>query len=362
MKAVVKTLEPRKGQRIIAISDIHGNLVVFQKLLQKVGFQKEDILILDGDMLEKGPRNLDTLYYIMELCKTHEVYPILGNCDTVMLSLTKPEENERLRAYLLSRRSTIHEMYERLGRTIDETTDMVELKKHICEHYFRELQWIRDLPHIVVAGNYYFAHAALKSENFNENSMQDVICDDGFLSQEHCFSHTVVVGHMPVVLYDAQVSRCNPIYDKEKNIISIDGGNVIKMDGQLNALIIDDVNSDEVSFQSMDLLPTAIAKNSVHPPENQHSINVRWSDGEVEVLKRESEFSYCRHCSTGYELWILNEFITENQGITWADEGTDYVLPVEAGDVLSIVKKTGHGYLVKKDGVVGWYNGTLQLQ
>ena len=43
------------GRRILAVSDIHGNLPFFQGLLQKIRFASEDILILDGDMLEKGP-------------------------------------------------------------------------------------------------------------------------------------------------------------------------------------------------------------------------------------------------------------------------------------------------------------------
>lgn len=360
MKAVVKLLTPKEGQRVIAISDIHGNLTLFQKLLEKIGFCKDDLLILLGDMLEKGPRNLDTLHYIMELEQTHQVYPLLGNCDTVLLSLTKPQENERLRNYLMRKRSTIHEMYEQVGKQVDETTDMLELKEVLCRYYFRELEWLRDLPHIIVAGNYYFAHAALKSENMSENSMQDVINEEAFLKKEHSFSHTVVVGHMPVMLYDDKIYRCNPIFDRRKNIISIDGGNIIKVDGQLNALIINDVNSDQVSYESMDLLPKAIALTSREPRKDQDSINVCWSDGAVKVLEKGKEFSYCRHCSSGHELWILNDFLSEEYGQTWADEGTDYILTVRQGEMMSVVKETSRGYLVKKDGIVGWYDGALQ--
>lgn len=361
MKAVVKTIEPAKGQRVIVISDIHGNLEVFQKLLNKVGFCKDDILILGGDLIEKGPRNLDTMHYMMELSNTYEVYPILGNCETALLSLSKPEENERLRAYLNRRKSTIHEMYHRLGYEIDETTDMAVLKQRLCEHYEEELLWIQKFPHILVAGNYYFAHAALKSENLSENTMQEVIREDAFLEKDHSFSHTVVVGHMPVVLYDEHVYRCNPIFDREKNIISIDGGNVLSVDGQLNALIIEDVWSDQVTYESMDLLPRAIVKETRRPEESQRSINVRWNVGAVEILKQDQEFAYCRHCSTGYELWILKEFLSQVKGTTWAEEGTDYILPVEAGDEVAVVRETSRGYLVKKDGVVGWYDGTLSL-
>lgn len=359
MKAVVKTIEPKKGQRVIVISDIHGNLDVFQKLLKKVGFCKQDLLILGGDLIEKGPRNLDTLQYIIELTKTHEVYTILGNCDSALLSLLKPEENERLKAYLKRRFSTIHEMYQKLGYEIDDTTDMAVLKRRLCENYHEEIMWISQLPHILIAGNYYFVHAGLKSENLSENSMQDVIREDAFLNKDHKFLHTVVVGHMPVVLYDEHTLQCNPIFDRSKNIISMDGGNVLQVDGQLNALIIEDVWSDRVTYESADSLPKAIIKESRRPKEPQNSVNIRWNDGEVEVIKQESDFSYCRHCSTGHELWILNEFLYQSDGVTCAEEGTDYLLPVEEGDEVSVVRETSRGYLVKKAGIVGWYDGTL---
>lgn len=359
MQAVVKTITPKEGQRVIAISDIHGNLEVFQRLLEKIQFSQKDILILVGDMLEKGPECLNTLHFIMELEKTHEVYSVLGNCDTVLLSLLSPEENERLHQYLLSRKSTIHEMYERLGYRIDEKTDINQLKRLICASYEKELTWLKALPHIIEAGTYIFAHAAIKSEVFSENSMQDVINEQTFYWKEHKFSHTVVVGHMPVVLFDDKISQCNPIYNHEKNILCIDGGNVIKVDGQLNAVIVPDVHKKQFDFCSMDLLPTAIARTTVDVPVHQDSINVRWSDGKVEILDEKDEFFYCRHCSSNRKLWILKEFISEYQSSMWAEEGTDYILPIQVGDTVSVVRKTSRGYLLKKDGVVGWYHGEL---
>ena len=57
------------GRRVLVISDIHGNLPFFQGLLKQVCFCKDDILILLGDMLEKGKQSLELLRYIMELEK-----------------------------------------------------------------------------------------------------------------------------------------------------------------------------------------------------------------------------------------------------------------------------------------------------
>ena len=58
------------------------------------------------------------------------------------------------------------------------------------------------------------------------------------------FSKYVIVGHWPTANYGKEKGCCNPIINKEQNIISIDGGNMIKSEGQLNALII---NGDKFS-------------------------------------------------------------------------------------------------------------------
>ena len=40
------------GRRIIAVSDIHGNLPFFRRLMEKVCLPPEDVLVLVGDLLE----------------------------------------------------------------------------------------------------------------------------------------------------------------------------------------------------------------------------------------------------------------------------------------------------------------------
>ena len=64
-------LPPRR--RVVAVSDIHGNLPFLKGLLAKIGFSRDDILVLVGDMVEKGAQSLDTLRFIMELCRTHAI-------------------------------------------------------------------------------------------------------------------------------------------------------------------------------------------------------------------------------------------------------------------------------------------------
>lgn len=80
---VISKLET-KAKRKIVMSDIHGNLDLYQALLNKIDYKPGvDCLILLGDLIEKGKRNLDTLHYIMHQVQTEDVHCIMGNCDFI---------------------------------------------------------------------------------------------------------------------------------------------------------------------------------------------------------------------------------------------------------------------------------------
>ena len=83
------------GRRIIAVSDIHGNLSFFQALMDKIALTPEDILVLVGDILEKGQESLALLRHVMALCRTHTVYPLCGNCDGLVYRFFQGDELDR---------------------------------------------------------------------------------------------------------------------------------------------------------------------------------------------------------------------------------------------------------------------------
>ncbi len=83
MKAVVRAIDfPARG-RLLAVSDVHGNLPWLKGLLERAAFSPEDALVLVGDLVEKGPESLATLRYVMELSRTHTVHALCGNCDNL---------------------------------------------------------------------------------------------------------------------------------------------------------------------------------------------------------------------------------------------------------------------------------------
>ena len=69
MKANVQNVALRGAQRIIAISDVHGNGHLLQRLLEQIRFSTKDALVLLGDHIEKGDGSLYTLRFIKSLCE-----------------------------------------------------------------------------------------------------------------------------------------------------------------------------------------------------------------------------------------------------------------------------------------------------
>ena len=90
--------------------------------------------------------------------------------------------------------------------------------------------------------------------------------------------------------------------------------------------------------------------------ESKDSINIRWIDNEIRILERNKEFAYAVHVATDRKLWLPNSYIRDD---THCIDYTDYVLPIQIGDKLSLVEKTSKGYVVKKEGVIGWYYGEV---
>ena len=78
-KAVVVRPVFEPGRRIVAVSDIHGNLPFFRALMERVALTPSDILILVGDILEKGRDSLPLLRHLMALSRTHTICPVCGN-------------------------------------------------------------------------------------------------------------------------------------------------------------------------------------------------------------------------------------------------------------------------------------------
>ena len=241
----------------------------------------------------------------------------------------------------------------------DRWDDLPAFRAALRDAYPEIWNWLKELPTILDAGEYVFVHGGVPSlEGMEALDSWKCMKNDNFLGQGHAFSKYVVVGHWPVTLYDPAIPSSAPIVERERKIISIDGACVLKVDGQLNALIIPDITQGEVTWEAYDGLPTVTALDA--QAASTDSLNIRWGRSKLEVLERGEEFALCRHLESGRTLPILNAYLREGPRGVWCEDSTDYRLPVESGDRLKLVFSTKNGYLCKKHGVTGWYYGRIQ--
>ncbi|MEA4831167.1 MAG: metallophosphoesterase [Oscillospiraceae bacterium] len=366
LKITHVNIDPQK--RILVTSDIHGHLSYLKNVLEKAEFSENDILIIVGDIVEKGPESLNTLRYVMKLCEKGNVIPLIGNVDAWRLNMINgicEESVQNFYDYILNCRawygtSFFDELTNELGFICKSPEDILESKEAVIRHFKAEFSFLSALPTVVETQNYVFVHGGLHDKKPDDNCKRklfELLKYDDFMSADLCFDKYIVVGHWPVMLYGDKIAQSNPIINKDKRIISIDGGCGIKEYGQLNLLIIPGVNSgiESVYYVSYDDIPVYCALES--QKESNDSISIRWINNEIKILEKSDDFTYVEHKDSGRKLWIPNSYIRDE---THCRDYTDYALPVQKGDKLSLITETSKGYIVKKEGVTGWYYGKLK--
>ena len=361
-RARIQKLNIEPGRRILVVSDIHANIPYFEGVLKLAAFSERDVLIIDGDFLEKGKESLRLLRMLMEMSKRENVHLVCGNCDD-WADMYLPGFRDEICDYILQ-----YLQYRKWGLLwdlcLEQGVDPMALKDFrpmralFREKYPEIWAFLAKVPHAIDAGPFVFAHAGMTpGKALEDHSPSELDRVDALLRTDRRFDRWLIVGHWPVMLYGEEKVCANPIIDRERKIISIDGGCSLKDDGQLNCLIIPDIRSEEFSFVAYDPFPTATALEDQE--EGKQSYYIRWGDSRVRVLERGGEFSRCRHLRTGYEMDILTKYLFRPEEETDCNDSTDYVLPVRAGDSLRIVERTSRGVLAKRDGVSGWYFGKL---
>ena len=385
MKTTIQTIKAAPGQRIIAVSDIHGHLNHLIQLLKKINYSGDDILGIVGDIVDKGPDSLRTLQYVMELAKREQVYVSIGNVDLLRLERLT-DEGEGADANFCSfvrwmktcwDGGLIMDMMRDIGLLVDKLTEenAGEYRARLRDHFCKEIRFLESLPVVLEMGDYLFVHGGIPTDDLAQIEGRDAkqfLKNDCFLKKGHSFQRYVVVGHWPVCLYDEEKECVAPILDRERNIICIDGGCGLKRVGQLNALLIPhkDAGMDELSWEFYDEFPEAIAL------ENQASqaptVHIQYFDSEVELVEERGDVLLLKHLGSGREVLVPSGHTWQKTGlkIRGKDEPTagelhcddycDEKPEIMAGDELSVIWKTSIGCYVKHRGRIGWYCGPIR--
>ena len=364
MDTVIQKVSFPENKRILVFSDAHAHKEGVLSVLKQANFSKDDILVIVGDILEKGPDSLGLLRAVMQLSKTHTVYTLMGNVDywrlVGILSDDEKEQRDLVNFSISALKwwpsSFLKEMLHEMGLSLSDTLDTKTVFPLVRAHFKEELDFLRNRPAILDTQRMIFVHGGIPHENLDalvSEERHQFLKWDHFLSSGLSFQKTVVVGHWPATLYSPSFPNAAPLYKKDQNILSIDGGCGIKKEGQINLLIFSSSTSKDYTLLTWDGLPTVRALDSQAPSSDFGYI--RWGDDEVTVL--ESGADTAKVMFRERIMTIPAKGLYQKNGVWRASEITDYLLPVSKGNTLSVIEKTPRGLYAKKDSVTGWYMG-----
>lgn len=362
----IKKLSIPNDVRVIIISDIHGELDLFKELLHKVNFKGEDYLIINGDLCEKGRNSIGVVNYVMDLVVSKpNVYVIEGNCEVVVEALVN--ENSALINYLCTRKNTIcNEWLAKLNVTVNEESDILEVKTKLMSHFSKEIKWLTELPTAIETEDYIFVHAGLEDRaDWKETERKNAIAMPEFFNQLHRANKYVVVGHWPVVNYSVEAPSNNPVIDKKKKIIAIDGGNAIKEAGQLNAFIIQrKPTGDTFSYTYVDFFPEYEVIADFHANSEMQG-GVTYPYYYIEPMEKVQDYTICKQKETNTLLSVKDEYIRrlDSGEYTVKTDISCAQISVRKGDIVSLIDGSCSGYdLIKKDGVEGWIEKEILVE
>lgn len=358
--AAVAYVDFKKYKRIIVMSDIHGDLDGFTEVLDKVRFSKEDALVIVGDILEKGAHSLELLHLVMQYVKAGNTYMVAGNNDVWIFKwFDNIYSDEDILWYVnAEKRSILVEMMQQLNMKCSKIEDVQVLKNAIEENFSEEIDFLAGLPHIMESDIATFVHAGIRPGGIEEQDIEYCLAAPAFASQTYCFEKPVIVGHWPVSNYCGGIIDVNPYFNKETNVIGIDGGNSMKSWQQINYLIFDN-EKNEISNGYYDCLPQIKVLES--RKLNDNPVSLIFPNTLIEIREETEDKCVCYIPYLDKQMEIERDNIYTYKGRTYCADFTTYCLPVEAGEVVAYCEKVKDGILIKRDGIVGKYIGRYEF-
>jgi predicted phosphodiesterase len=354
MKLKKEIIKLEEEYRILVISDIHGNLDLFKSLLKKAKYEpKEDYLFILGDFVEKGPQSLDTLHYIMELNEYPKCYVLEGNCEIILKNMYDRQNEHDFNYFRNNPRTLLHEMCMQSNIDLNQDITLKEVLHKLKQDYSKEYDFLESLPTVIETEDYVFVHAGIP--DFESNDSLDYLRLNEFSNVCKRQKKLTIVGHYPAVNYSNKYLSYKPHFNLAKNVISIDGGNIVKSAGQLNILTI---HKKEISFLYLDNLKKYTVKDD-QIVNTQDSFVINYHFQEVIIKEDLGEFKYCLSEYKNRALKIPSAFIHNTNGKSYTYDTTNYKHTVYVGDTVSLYYKTSKLSLVKFQGVLGWIKNEI---
>ncbi|RNB88266.1 serine/threonine protein phosphatase [Brevibacillus nitrificans] len=214
-------------ERMLVISDIHGELEKWESLLELVNYDPSvDQLILLGDYVDRGPASKGVLDKVMELHAKGAIV-LMGNHDHMMIKSFEQDQVFIERWF----RNGAYKTMESYGHPAAEQENGAPQTLELTAELKQHLSFLKGLQCYHETEEYIFVHGGVHPTTpIHETDPYTLMWIREEFHKGYKGEKTVVFGHTPTEGLHGK----NDVYFGENNIIGIDGGAVFG--GQLNCL------------------------------------------------------------------------------------------------------------------------------
>ena len=142
------------GSNIWVIGDVHGFFITFQKLVEKLQLKENDIVVMIGDLIDRGPRSAQVVNYVKT---TKNFYCIRGNHEQMMIDGFKPNK-----IGFFNQRDLSSVSWYREGGNTTESSYIRQYKNNldmVLSKASDDVDWMNNLPTEIVLDDWRFVHA-----------------------------------------------------------------------------------------------------------------------------------------------------------------------------------------------------------
>ncbi len=211
---------------MLAISDIHGELDKFERLLNVVQYDNEqDQLLLLGDYVDRGPKSRAVLDKVIQLTSEGAI-TLLGNHDKMMIdAFENPEDPFHLKRWYYNGGIKTLKNY---GYEIENddakywyNTEKIPEPLVLNEQIRPHIAFLKTLPFYYETDTHIFVHAGVHPDTALElTDSHTLVWIREEFHKGYNGEKTVIFGHTPT----KHLHKKPEVYIGENNIIGIDGG------------------------------------------------------------------------------------------------------------------------------------------
>ena len=166
-KIKIEKIDENDYNRIFVMSDIHGQYDLFLKMLDKIKLKREDLLVIIGDICDRGKKSYEIYIKCMKMIKLgYNLKFILGNHEDMLLEDLENDYPIRYETeYSVFRNSKYF-----------ENKDMKDWHE---ENFLEEIEWLvkwlKNCPLIISGNENIFVHAGLDLNKVLEKQEKETV-------------------------------------------------------------------------------------------------------------------------------------------------------------------------------------------